>query len=152
MGTAATGNATEAAVLSALTRLELTVLVPFGDGEAFDLVVYLGDGRFLRVQCKTARRRGGVMLFNARTTDHGRGRVPYAGLADVFGVHAPWSDSVYRIPVAEVPTYVHTLRLEPPRNNQRRRIRYASDYLIDRWSTSRMRSIVEPAASNLITA
>lgn len=143
MSTAATGNATEAAVLTALASLELTVLIPFGDGEAFDLVAYLGEGRFLRVQCKTARERNGVILFNARTTDHGRGRGQYAGLADVFGVYAPCTNSVYLVPVADVSTYVHTLRLERPRNNQRRRIRYAADFQIDRWSVPRLRSLIE---------
>jgi hypothetical protein len=144
MGTAATGNATEAAVLTALAGLELTVLIPFGDGEAFDLVAYLGEGKFLRVQCKTARERNGVILFNSRSTDHGRGRGEYTGLADAFGVYAPCTDSVYLVPVAQVSTYVHTLRLEQPRNNQRRRIRYAADFRIDRWSVPRLRSIVEP--------
>ncbi len=140
------GNATEAAVLSALANLQVTVLIPFGDGEAFDLAVYLGDEQFLRVQCKTARERDGVMLFNARTTDHGRGRVPYAGRADVFGVYAPWIDAVYLVPVHEVATYVHTLRLAPTRNNQRRRIRYAADYRIDHWSVPRLRSILDARA------
>lgn len=143
MGTAATGNATDAAVLSALARLEVTVLVPFGDGEAFDLVAYLGDGLFLRIQCKTARQREDVMLFNARTTDHGRGRVPYSGLADVFGVHAPWLNAVYLVPVRDTTPYVHTLRLAPTRNNQQRGIRYAEDFAIDHWSVPRLRSLVE---------
>lgn len=78
------------------------------------------------------------MLFNARTTDHGRGRVPYLGLADVFGVYAPWSDSVYLVPVEEALTYVHTLRVEPTRNNQRRRIRFADAYRADRWDAARL--------------
>jgi hypothetical protein len=116
----------------------MTVLTPFGGGQPFDLVVHLGESKFVRIQCKTARQRGGVMLFNARTTDHGRGRVPYLGLADVFGVYAPWSDSVYLVPVEEALTYVHTLRVEPTRNNQRRRIRFADAYRADRWDAARL--------------
>lgn len=87
------------------------------------------------------------MLFNARTTDHGRGRTPYLGLADAFGVYAPWSETVYVVPVCEATTYVHTLRIAPTRNGQRRGIRYADTYLIDGWSQERLRSIVTPVAA-----
>jgi hypothetical protein len=142
MSTAATGNATEAAVLKALIDRGLDVLVPFGGGQPFDLVVHLDGARFIRIQCKTARRRGGAMLFNSRTTDHGRGRLPYDGLADAFGVYAPWIDAVYLLPVSEVTAYVLTLRLDPTKNNQRVGVRFAGDYLLANWSDERLRSIV----------
>ena len=64
----------------------------------------------------SARRRAdaaGCLLFNSRTTDHGKGRRPYDGLADAFGVYAPWEAQVYLVPVREVTTYVLSLRTEP---------------------------------------
>jgi hypothetical protein len=129
------GNAAEAAVLNAFAERDLGVLVPFGDGQPYDLVVDLGRSMFLRVQCKTARPLDdGCLEFNSRTTDHGRGRLPYLGLADVFGVYFAPSKSVYLVPVREVLTFQVRLRLEPTRNNQRRRVRLASDYEIDRWT------------------
>ncbi len=93
METAGKGNATEAAILAALATRGFEVLVPFGDGHAYDLVVHLGDGCFGRVQCKTGRLTGDCISFNTRTTDHGRGRQPYLGLADVFGVYFLPSDA-----------------------------------------------------------
>jgi hypothetical protein len=48
------GNATESAVMSALIEREFDVLVPFGGGHPYDLVIHLSGGAFMRVQCKTA--------------------------------------------------------------------------------------------------
>src|SRR6059058_6236090 len=67
------GDAAEAAVLYAFVKRNLNVLVPFGDGQPYDLVVDLTGGKFLRVQCKTAWPDDGCMRFNCRATDHGRG-------------------------------------------------------------------------------
>lgn len=113
MGTAETGNATEAAVLNAFVERGFDVLLPFGGGQAFDLVVHV-DGQFLRIQCKTARQRGGCLAFNSRTTDHGRGRLPYDGLADLFGVFAPSTSGVYLVPVSAASTYISISGLSRP--------------------------------------
>jgi hypothetical protein len=128
MTTALKGNTTEAAVLRTLVELDFAVLVPFGDGHPYDLVVHLAGGCFARVQCKTGRVKKGCVVFNSNSTDHGRGRGTYVGLADIFGVYCPMTDSVYIVPVSDVPTCSPHLRLEPTRNNQQSGIRYAADY------------------------
>jgi hypothetical protein len=69
------------------------------------LFIYLPDGESLRVQCKNARWDRGCVVFNGRTTDHGRGRLAYRGLADAFGVFEPMNSGVYLLPVADVPGY-----------------------------------------------
>jgi hypothetical protein len=136
MSTRAKGNMAEASVLRALIDRGLHVLVPFGDGHPYDLVVHVpGSEAFLRVQCKCARpTSNGCVHFNGRTTDHGRGRLPYSGLADLFGVYAPLTDAVYLVPVGVVAGFEGRLRLRPTRNNQRRGIRMAADYEIERWT------------------
>jgi len=121
---------------------EIGVLLPFGAAQPYDLVADLGDGHFLRVQCKTARAvKGGCVTFNGHRTDHGRGRRSYDGLADAFGVHYPANDSIYVLPVSDVTCQVVSLRLEPTRNNQRLGIRLAADYEIDRWSIDSLRAL-----------
>jgi PD-(D/E)XK endonuclease len=125
------GNAAEAAVLNAFVERDLGVLLPFGEGQPYDLVVHLPTDEFLRIQCKTARPSGGCLEFNSRTTDHGRGRLPYTGLADIFGVYFPPLQSVYLVPVSEITGFAARLRLEPARNNQRRHVRFAIDYIFD---------------------
>lgn len=110
------------------------MLVPFGEGHPYDLVVHVTASTFLRIQCKTARVQNGCLIFNSRSTDHGRGAGTYLGLADIFGVYCPVTGGVYLVPVRGVPTSVVCLRLEPARNNQQRGIRFAADYEIDRMT------------------
>jgi PD-(D/E)XK endonuclease len=138
----ANGNPAEAALLKAFVEREMAVLLPFGEGQSYDLVVHLRGNAFLRVQCKTARAVGGCLEFNSRTTDHGRGRLPYLGLADAFGVYFPLQRSIFLVPVGEVSSFRVRLRLEPALNNQRRNIRLAADYAIDRWTVEALCEIV----------
>src|SRR6476659_788814 len=114
MNTACRGNAGEAAVLAALVNRGYRVLIPFGDGHPYDLAVE-ASGVFIRVQCKTGWESRGCILFNCRSTDHGRGAVPYAGRADVFGVHFPPTNAVYLVPIDAVGTHEGRLRLLPAR-------------------------------------
>ena len=118
------------------------MLLPFGGGHPFDLAVLLSPRTFLRVQCKTARRRKGCLMFNSRTTDHGKGRLRYDGLADVFGVFAPETDRVYLVPVSEATTFVFSMRIEATQNNQRLRVRWADNYEIRRWTDEGLHALV----------
>jgi hypothetical protein len=150
MTTARKGNTTEAAVLSALVEQDLAVLVPFGEGHPYDLVVHLRANSFLRIQCKTARVQNGCLLFNSRSTDHGRGEGTYLGLADLFGVYCPTTGAVYLVPVHEVPTSVVYLRLEPTRNNQQRGIRFAANYEIGQVSVESLSEMAQRSEDRLL--
>lgn len=134
MGTLAKGNLAEAAVLEALVSLGASVLIPFGEGHSYDLALAVEPNGLVRVQCKAARERGGCIVFNCRSTDHGRGRLGYGGRADVFGVYYQPADAVFLVPVSECPGFEVNLRHEPARNHQRKRVRLASDYAVERWS------------------
>ena len=146
METAARGNAAEGAVLNAFVQRGYGVLVPFGGGQPYDLVVELGSA-LLRVQCKRAWPSGGCLVFNSRGTDHGNGRRSYRGLADIFGVYFPQTDSVYLVPINEVAESKGWLRVEPARNNQKRGVRFASDFEIDRWAIDDLREAAENGRS-----
>jgi hypothetical protein len=124
----------------------ISALVPFGEGQPYDLVVHLGADEFLKVQCKTAWSRQGCIVFNSHSTDHGRGPQSYVGLADIFGVYFPPEGSVYLVPIEAVARFEGRLRFEPARNNQRRRIREAADFGIDQWTVESLREIVRAAA------
>lgn len=148
MKTATRGNVAEAAILNALVERGFDVLVPFGGGQPYDLAVHLSGAGFLRVQCKTAWREKGCMLFNSLSTDHGRGPQPYFGLADIFGVYLPPTRAVYLVPLDAVPLRGR-LRLDPTRNNQRRGIRFAVRYEIDRWNMEALEEIALTSAEGL---
>jgi hypothetical protein len=138
------GNEGEAAVLSALIRQKFDVLIPFGEGQPYDLVIDVSGELFLRVQCKTAWPVGGCLAFNPHTTDHGRGPRSYVGRADIFGVYFPPRRSVYLVPIAAVGISEGRLRLEPTRNKQRRRVRLAVDYEVERWTVDALCELVRP--------
>jgi hypothetical protein len=129
------GNAAEAAVLNALIKAGLLVLVPFGDGSPYDLMVDSGT-QLIKVQVKCGRVRNECVEFNSCGTDHDRGRMSYRGRADVFGVLAPELDRVYIVPVDDCPVYQGRLRLVPTRNNQQRGVRYAGDHAVEGWARS----------------
>lgn len=139
MDTVRRGNAAEAAVLSALIRVGVSVYLPFGDGSSCDLVVDAA-GLLLRVQVKCGRIRGGCIEFNSSSTDHGRGQRDYVGRADVFGVHAHQLDRVYVVPVSDCGRYRGYLRRAPALNNQRTGVRYAEDYAVERWAAALTRA------------
>jgi PD-(D/E)XK nuclease superfamily protein len=139
MSTAKRGNEAEAKVLCALVERGFEVSVPFGSGQPYDLSVDLGGRDFLRVQCKRAWPVGGCLAFNCRSTDHGRGPQSYAGLADIFGVYFPPTSTVYLVPLDAIAESEGRLRLEPPLNNQRRKIRLAVEFEIDRWAPESLR-------------
>lgn len=139
MSSAKRGNEAEAKVLSALVERGFEVSVPFGSGQPYDLLLDLGGRDFLRVQCKRAWPLQGCVVFNCRSTDHGRGPQSYAGLADIFGVYFPPNSTVYLVPLDSIAQFEGRLRLDLPLNNQRRKIRLASEYEIDRWTSEALR-------------
>ena len=59
----AKGARSEAAILSALVALGKAVLMPWGASQRYDFVLDEGDGRFVRVQCKTGVLHDGQFIF-----------------------------------------------------------------------------------------
>ncbi|HXR60156.1 MAG TPA: group I intron-associated PD-(D/E)XK endonuclease [Solirubrobacterales bacterium] len=138
MKTATKGNEAEAMILASLIERGFDVSVPFGGGQPYDLMLDLGGWEVLKVQCKTGWQAKGCITFNTRSTDHGQGRRPYFGLAHIFAVYFPLTRSVYLVPLDAVGGFRGWLRLEPPRNNQQKGIRFAADFGIDQWPIVRL--------------
>jgi len=68
-------------------------------------------------------------VFNTSSVNwHTKSRRPYDGQADVFAVYAPELDRLFFLPVEETPGVEARLRLEPPKNGQKKGIRMAIDY------------------------
>jgi len=126
------GHRSEAAILAQLVRRGYRILLPFGVNQRYDLVLDC-DGQFLKVQCKTGRLRDGAVRFSAQSVQSNTGgtRVKhYLGEVDLFAVYCPDNDRVYVIPADEVPSTGMYLRVEPPRNKQRKHVRWAEDYVL----------------------
>ncbi len=131
------GDTTEAMVLARLVQAYpgAEILVPFGENSRYDLLIDTG-AEFIRVQCKTGRlRKGAVRFATCSVTYHhpnNRGmrvyKHHYVGAADLFGIYCPELDAVYLVPVDSVGKATGALRVEPTRNNQQRKIRWAKDF------------------------
>lgn len=145
----AIGELSEVEVICALHRAGLGVLTPpFSDNLRYDCVVDDGE-RLSRVQVKTGRLEGGSVEFNAcRTYWHRRASYSYRGAIDFFGVWCGDLERVYLVPVDECGTALARLRLTPPRNGQRRKIRWAADYELRAGWRARSTEVREAPSSS----
>jgi hypothetical protein len=138
----AKGDRTTLAVMLALQDAGYIVLMPFGENTRYDLVIDDGQA-FARIQCKTGRLRGGAVLFNTCSCyghhmNPGMSRRDYKGQIDYFAVHCFETGWVYLVPIAAMPNKSGgSLRVETPRNNQRRSVRWAADFELGRVSLAR---------------
>jgi hypothetical protein len=119
-------------IAAALVLQGKEVLVPLGDFLRYDLVIDEG-GRFLRVQCKTGRLVKGAIVFHpcsidSRSKQGGCIRKSYHGEVELFGVYCPELKKCYLVPVEDATMAVCSLRVEPPKNGQKTRIRWATSY------------------------
>jgi hypothetical protein len=124
------GQRTEAIVLAELVKRGHKVLIPFGTNHRYDFVLDL-RGRFVRVQCKTGRLRGGRIRFNVqsiRSNTRQTLRRSYMGDVDLFLVYCPETERVYALSIDEVTASEGVLRVNPTRNGQRKGIRWAADH------------------------
>lgn len=126
-----TGDRSETMALAALSSCDYPVSIPFGDNARYDLVAEI-DGELLRVQVKSGRVIKGTIYFKTASQHYHRGCTSrdYRGDADLFAVYTHELRQVHLVPVEAVGRSGANLRLQPPRNNQSKRIRYASDFLL----------------------
>jgi hypothetical protein len=125
------GLRTEAAILAELVRRGYAVLLPFGINQRYDLVLDI-DREFVRAQCKTGRLRNGVVVFSTRSVRTNTHQTFFRDYTteevELFLVHCPETGAIYAVPVADAPAGHGYLRVDPAKNGQRERIRWARDY------------------------
>jgi hypothetical protein len=130
------GAVAEAAITAAVVRRGLVVLRPFGEGARYDLAIDVGR-QILRVQCKWAAVRGGVLCArtaSSRHTPSGYVRNTYgAAEVDATGLFAPDTGRCYLVPIGEVEgLHMVCLRRQPTRNRQAAGVRWASSHELER--------------------
>ena len=97
------GEKSEGQVLARFLLFDMVVLQPFGDNQRYDFVVDEGKGKFVRVQCKTARLTRIGFEFSTDSTIRTGVKQGYKGEADVFVVYVRENDSVYVFKVDDCP-------------------------------------------------
>jgi len=130
MNTKQKGILTEVRILYELVKRGYAVSIPYGDNEKYDLILDTGDGTLYRVQCKTGRYREGCVRFNAYkvTSNTKINKVNFYNKEqiDLFAVFCLELNKIYLVPVdgKQMPY----LRVDAPKNNQVKGIRWAKDF------------------------
>jgi hypothetical protein len=99
------GDATEAAVIAELKRRDLSVSIPFGDNERYDVALESISGDFHRCQIKTGNQKNGCVKFWGRSTHtNSTGQVfkHYDDNIDYFLVYSWEYEELFMIPVDAV--------------------------------------------------
>jgi hypothetical protein len=127
------GERAQGAIAAGVMRYGYTVLIPFGEGRRYDMVVEKA-GQFSRLQCKAGRYINGVIKFNACSVNwFNKTRKLYTREEiDYFAVYCAYTEKVYLVPVEEIGGADGTLRVEPTANNQLKGVRWAEDYEMKR--------------------
>ncbi len=139
------GDRSTLAIILVLHQSGYGVLLPFGENTRYDLAIERDRNVYL-VQCKTGRLLGGAVRFRTASSyyHHPNPKMPakhYVDQVDFFAVYCAETEGVYLIPIADIKAEsLASLRVDPPHNNQRDRIRFAADYEIGRVAIGGLRA------------
>ena len=128
------GDVSESAVITALIKCGYEVSIPFGENHRYDVIVDK-DGVLSRVQIKSGRLRRGVIDYAACSSHfHRKGQNyrSYQGEVDYFGIYCKDTDEVYLVPCADAPATRGSLRIDPTKQGQFKKVRWAHPYLFCR--------------------
>jgi hypothetical protein len=126
------GDVSEMKIIAKLTELGHNMSTPIGDNLRYDLILDI-DNALYRIQIKTGRYKDGSMKF--ATCSNGRCNgdniwYNYKKQIDYFAIYCPELDSCYVISVDDVPDTECSLRIDPPKNNQKKGITWAKDFVL----------------------
>ena len=121
------GSIAELAVATRLFREGWRVLLPYGENTRYDLVAER-DGRFVRIQVKYVTPKAGALPVNCCSSNNWSVSQYTPEEIDIIAVYNSQNERTYFVPVAQLPKGNMKLRLDPPKNNQRAKVRYAAQY------------------------
>ena len=127
------GAIAETAIAAEATRLGFDVYRPVADGGRCDLVFDAGYRRLLRVRCKSAPLRNGVVQVRARTCrriagGYQRGHYDPEEV-DLIAAYCPELNRCFAVPMTKFGGSGDLyLRVEPTKNGQRAGLHFADDY------------------------
>ena len=123
----ANGSIAELAVATRLVREGWRVLLPYGENTRYDLVAERG-GRFVRIQVKYTTPKAGVLPVNCCSSNNWSVLQYTPEEIDIIAVYNSQDERIYFVPVTQLPKGNMKLRLDPPKNNQRAKVRYAAQF------------------------
>jgi hypothetical protein len=127
------GEISAAKIFAALTEQSRRVLRPASDSIRYDLAIE-ENGKLFRIQCKTGILKNGVVRYRTCSVHKVGGKYEhrdYINEIEYFGVYCPDNKQCYLVPISETPNkQTGSLRIDPPKNNNKRRITWAKDFEI----------------------
>ena len=114
-------------------RKGYSVSAPIGDDDRYDFILDL-DGKLLKIQCKTSNLTRTVDSLNfasasIRYNSTGTHREKYSSNdVDYFCTCHPETEQVYLIPIEEISGSEVNLHFNPPKSNNWKNYKLASDY------------------------
>lgn len=129
--TSSIGNISVSVFIAELSKKGYSVLLPLGDHYRYDLVTEKNN-KFTRIQVKTGRYKNGAVAFwtCSQNRTGKKWRKSYEGDIDLFGVYCPELNTCYLVPVNDVGATQAYLRVDPPKNNIKNKIRLAEKYIL----------------------
>ncbi len=128
MHTKTKGDVGELVVAAELTKNGWQVSFPYGENSRYDLIIEK-DGVMKRIQVKAVTPKNGVLHVNCRSSNNWS-IVHYNDKHfEVLAVVDLISNKVYYIPSSKVGRNLINLRLDLARNQQNKKINFASNYL-----------------------
>jgi hypothetical protein len=124
------GDIGEAMICADICRRGYRVAFPFGEDWSCDLIVLRGRV-FEKVQCKYTESKNGVIAVQCRSSNNWSIKKYSSDDVDWIACYDKSSDECYYIPAKMLGNGRREikLRLSPPRNNQRKKILCATDFL-----------------------
>ena len=116
-------------VISDILSNNMQVCLPIGEHLPFDLIAVSETGVLKRIQIKYRKIVNGAIQVPLSTANSS-GRMPYdLNMIDVFAIFCPDNEKIYYINVNEMKTTAwFSIRIEPSKNRQNKKIRLATTY------------------------
>ena len=122
-------NESELRFASEFVRKGWSVFLPYGEDSPVDLLIYK-DKLFKRVQVKAAKPKNGAIACHLRSSNNWQHKKYSKKDIDFFALYDYENKKGYMIPIEKVHGMAEIkIRLSKSKNNQKKRLRLAKDYV-----------------------
>jgi hypothetical protein len=114
---------------SELTRKGWSIFFPYGEDSPIDILAYK-NRQFIKIQVKSTKEKNGAIICKLRSTNNWQNKKYKKEEIDFFGFYDKNSKRGYLIPIKDVENMSEIkIRTKEPKNNQKKKIRYAKQYI-----------------------
>jgi hypothetical protein len=122
-------NESELRFASEFVRKGWSVFLPYGEDSPIDLLIYK-DKQFKRIQVKSTKPKNGVLSCSLRSTNNWQNKKYFKNDIDFFAIYDYENKKGYLVSIEKVEGMSEIkIRLSEPKNNQKKGIRLAKEYL-----------------------